>query len=165
MSRTRATWKPLSSSSTRRATSTTTLSSSPSTPTADPGVAAHFGQFAGVLIALGGFLVLYRLQIRGDGPLLARCASARPSPPQRYGGSARRRRNLKQNVDARADASGPDKRIRFANAETPRWTEWGLQSYFRLLLGLTFVLFGAAIARTGIVLRWLGWIAVLGGLL
>ncbi|MGH2916986.1 MAG: hypothetical protein ACRDLS_00055 [Solirubrobacteraceae bacterium] len=41
----------------------------------------------------------------------------------------------------------------------------GLQSYFRLLFGLTFVLVGVAVARTGIIARWLGWIAVLGGLL
>jgi len=41
----------------------------------------------------------------------------------------------------------------------------GLQSYYRLLLGLTFILFGIAIARTGIVSRWLGWIAVLAGVL
>ena len=57
-----------------------------------------------------------------------------------------------------------EKDLRFADAETVRWTEWGLQSYFRLLLGSAFVLFGAAIARTGIVYRWLGWVAVLGGL-
>jgi hypothetical protein len=29
---------------------------------------------------------------------------------------------------------------------------------------LTLVLFGAGIARTGIVAKWLGWIAMLGGL-
>ena len=34
----------------------------------------------------------------------------------------------------------------------------------RLLLGLTFVLFGGAIARTGLVYRWLGVIGVLAGL-
>ncbi len=32
-----------------------------------------------------------------------------------------------------------------AGAETIRWLEWGLQSYFRVLLGLTFMLAGAAI--------------------
>jgi hypothetical protein len=60
---------------------------------------------------------------------------------------------------------GTRKGTRFANAETVRWTQWGLQSYFRLLLGLTFILFGTAVARTGLVLRWLGLSAVLGGLL
>ena len=72
---------------------------------------------------------------------------------------------LKQAVDAWADASATEKTIRFADAETVRWAEWGVNSYFRLLLGLTIVLFGAAIVRTGIVARWLGWIGAIGGLL
>jgi hypothetical protein len=134
----------------------------------DPWVAVHFGQFAGVLIALGGFLVLYRLlQVRAEVPVLANCALAATVASaavwavlQAVDGVA-----LKEAVDAWAGASGAEKSARFADAETVRWTEWGLQSYFRLLLGLTFILFGAAIARTGIVSRWLGWVAVLAGLL
>jgi hypothetical protein len=134
----------------------------------DPWVAVHFGQFAAVLIALGGFLVLYRLlQMRGEVPVLARCALATTvataaiwAALQAVDGVT-----LKQAVDAWAAASGPEKIVRFADAETVRWTEWGLQSYYRLLLGVTLVLFGVAIARTGIVYRWLGWIGVLGGLL
>jgi hypothetical protein len=134
----------------------------------DPWVAVHVGQFAGVLVALSGFLVLYRvLALREQVPLLARCALAATlvtaaiwAVLQAVDGVA-----LKQAVDAWAEASGAEKSIRFADAETVRWTEWGLQSYFRLLLGLTIVLFGVAVARTGVVARWLGWIAVLGGLL
>ncbi len=72
---------------------------------------------------------------------------------------------LKHAVDAWVNASGAEKSNRFADAEIVRWTEWALQSYFRLLLGLTLVLFGVAIARTGIVFRWVGWVGVLGGLL
>jgi len=133
----------------------------------DAWIAVHFGQFAGLLIALGGFLVLYRaLEIRGDVPMLARAAlgatvasAATWAVLQAVDGVT-----LKHAVDEWAGASGAEKSLRFADAETVRWTEWGVQSYFRLLLGLTFVLFGVAIARTGIVFRWLGWIAVLGGL-
>jgi hypothetical protein len=134
----------------------------------DAWVAIHFGQFAGVLIALAGFLVLYRaLDMRGEVPLLVRfglgaliASAAVWAALQAVDGVA-----LKHAVDEWAGASGAEKSLRFGDAETLRWTEWGLQSYFRLLLGLTFVLFGVAIARTGIVFRWLGWIAVLGGLL
>ena len=39
-----------------------------------------------------------------------------------------------------------------------------MNTYFRLLLGLTAVLFGIAIARTDIATRWLGWAGVVGGL-
>jgi hypothetical protein len=134
----------------------------------DPWVAVHFGQFAGVLIALAGFLVLYRaLELRGEVPLLARCAlgtllgaAAIWAVLQAVDGVT-----LKQAVDAWASASGTEKRIRFADAEAVRWTEWAIQSYFRLLLGLTLVLFGVAIARTGIVFRSLGLVAVISGLL
>ena len=54
---------------------------------------------------------------------------------------------LKQAVDAWYSASGADKTIRLANAETVRWLEWGFQSYFRVLLGLAFVLVGRSDAR------------------
>ena len=134
----------------------------------DPWVIVHFGQFVGVLVALGGFVVLYRLlQVRGELPVLARCALASAIAAgavwavlQAVDGVA-----LKEAVEAWADASGAEKDARFADAETVRWTEWGLQAYFRLLLGLTIILFGWAAVRTGFVARWLGWIAVLGGLL
>jgi hypothetical protein len=133
----------------------------------DAWVAIHVVQFAGVLMALGGFVVLYRLlQVRDEVPVLARCALATTAASaavwaalQGVDGVA-----LKQNVDAWAAASGAEKSVRFADAETTRWIEWGLQSYVRLLLGLTFVLFGVAIARTGVVFRWVGWVGVLGGL-
>jgi hypothetical protein len=134
----------------------------------DPWVAVHFAQFAAILLALGGFLVLYlALERRGDVPVLARCALAADVATaavwavlQAVDGVT-----LKHAVNAWASASGAAKTLRFADAEAVRWTEWGLQSYYRLLLGLTFVLFGVAIARTGVVSRWLGWIGVLGGLL
>ena len=134
----------------------------------DPWVAVHFAQFAAVLLALGGFVVLYlALERRGDVPVLARCALAADVATaavwavlQAVDGVT-----LKHAVNAWASASEAEKTLRFADAEAVRWTEWGLQSYYRLLLGLTFVLFGVAIARTGVVSRWLGWIGVLGGLL
>jgi hypothetical protein len=131
-------------------------------------IAIHLGQFVCVLIALGGLLVLYRaLQLRGGVPVLARFAAgatiataATWAVLQALDGVA-----LKQAVDTWADASGSQKAIRFADAETLRWFEWGLQSYFRVLLGLSFVLFGAAIAATRLVSGWLGWLAVLAGVL
>jgi len=129
--------------------------------------AVHLVQFVGVLIVLGGFLALYRvLHSRGDVPLLAVCALGSTiatvaiwAALQAIDGVA-----LKQAVDAWAKTSGPQKAVRFADASTVRWAEWGLNSYFRLLLGLSVVLFGLAIARTGITARWLGWAAVGGGL-
>lgn len=54
-------------------------------------VAVHLGQFAGVLLALGGLLVLYRLfEQRGEVPMLARSRLEAPLPRPRFGLSCRR---------------------------------------------------------------------------
>ena len=66
--------------------------------------------------------------------------------------------------DAWANAGGAEKAIRFADAQTVRWLEYGMNSYSHLLLGLAVVLFGIAIVRTGIAGRWFGWAGTIGGL-
>lgn len=134
----------------------------------DAWVAVHLGQFVGVLLALAGLLVLYRvMRARGGATLLATFAAMATVATagvwavlQGLDGVG-----LKQAVDAWEDASGNEEATRFADAETVRWLEWGFQSYFRVLLGLTFVLFGAAILHAGTVARWLGWAAVIIGLI
>ncbi len=133
----------------------------------DEWVAVHFLQFAGILVALGGLLVLLRvLERRGRLKLVVRSARATLIAAaavwavlQAVDGVT-----LKQAVEAWLSASGPEKEIRFADAETVRWTEWAIQSYFRLLLGLTLVLAGVAIAVTGVIYPWLGLVAALAGL-
>jgi hypothetical protein len=132
----------------------------------DAWVAIHLGQFIFVFIALAGLVVLYRfLTIGVEGSLLARFAlgatiatAAAFAILQALDGVA-----LKQAVDAWTHASGAQKAIRFDNAETVRWIEWGFQSYFRLLLGMSFVLFGASILATRRAAAWLGWVAILAG--
>jgi len=131
-------------------------------------VAVHLVQFAGVLIALSGLVVLYRfMRAAGRQSLVAHLAlgatvatAAVWAVLQGLDGVG-----LKQAVDAWASASGAEKQIRFANAENVRWLEWGFQSYFRLLLGLTFMLFGAAIVAGRLIAGWLGWAAVLAGVI
>ncbi|TPQ23468.1 hypothetical protein [Streptomyces sporangiiformans] len=134
----------------------------------DAWVAVHLGQFVGVLVALGGLLVLYRA-LRGTGrsALLAHLAAALTVATaamwavlQGLDGVG-----LKQAADAWAAASAADKQIRFADAETVRWLEWGFQSYFRILLGLAFALFGAALIAGRSVAGALGWAAVLAGII
>ena len=134
----------------------------------DSWIAVHLGQFVGVLLALGGLLVLTRvLRAAGRSTLLPQFAAAAAVATaatwavlQGLDGVG-----LKYAVDAWYGASGADKAIRLANAETVRWLEWGFQSYFRLLLGLTLLLVGAAmLAGRRVAARWLGWAALLGGL-
>ena len=132
----------------------------------DAWVTVHYGQFVAVLIALAGFLVLHHvLEARGRTPILAKLAlgstiasAAVWAVLQSIDGVA-----LKEATEAWASASGPEKAARFGDAEAVRWAEWGLQSYFRLLLGATFILFGTAAARAGIVSRVIGGIAILAG--
>ena len=123
----------------------------------DAWVAVHFGQFAAVMIAFAGFLVLHRvLELRGSDVVLTRLAFAATivtaavwTGLQAVDGTA-----LKEAADAWASASGPEKAARFGDAETVRWTEWGLQSYFRVMMGTTFVLYAIAALRSGILARW-----------
>ena len=132
----------------------------------DEWVAVHLVQFAGVLIALGGFITLHRVLVhRGHDGTLARLAlgttiatAAAWAVLQAVDGTA-----LKQAVDAWAGATGAERSARFADAETVRWTEWGLQSYFRLLMGTTLVLFGTAAIRGRVIARWAGWAGIVAG--
>jgi hypothetical protein len=72
---------------------------------------------------------------------------------------------LKQAVDAWAAAPANEEAPRFGDAETVRWSEWGLRSYFRLLLGVAFLLLGAAAVVSRLVPSWLGVLLVLAGML
>lgn len=126
----------------------------------------HFGQFVGVLLTLGGLIVLHQA-LRPRAPVLSALAAGLTVATaavwavlQAVDGVT-----LKQAVDAWVAADGPDEAVRFADAETVRWTEWGAQSYFRVLLGATLLLFGAAILAARILAAWTGWIAILAGIL
>ena len=130
-------------------------------------IAVHFIQYAGVLLFLGGLLVLYQvLRVRSVVPVLAGfgaataiAAAAAWAALQAVDGVAQ-----KYVDDAWANAGGAEKAIRFADAQTVRWLEYGMNSYSHLLLGLAVVLFGIAIVRTGIAGRWFGWAGTIGGL-
>jgi Domain of unknown function (DUF4386) len=128
--------------------------------------ATHFAEFVLVLVALAGLLVLCRA-VRPEAPYLALLAAgalivsgATWAALQAVDGVT-----LKQAVDAWVGASGTEKATRFADAETARWLEWGLQSYFRVLLGVVFLLVGSAAVVSRLVPSWLGAVLAVGGLL
>jgi hypothetical protein len=70
---------------------------------------------------------------------------------------------LKWAVDAWAGAAAEQKTATFAAAEALRWTEYAVQSFFTILLGLTLILYGLAIALSSVYPRWLGLIAIVSG--
>ena len=132
----------------------------------DVWVATHLAEFVLVLVALAGLLVLCWV-VRLEAPYLALLAagavvvtSATWAVLQGVDGVA-----LKQAVDAWAGASENEEASRFADAETVRWIEWGLQSYFRVVLAVAFLLLGAAAVVSRLVPSWLGVLLVVGGLL
>jgi Domain of unknown function (DUF4386) len=132
----------------------------------DGWVATHFAEFVLVLVAFAGLLVLCGA-LRRETPYLALLAagaiivtSAVWAALQAVDGVT-----LKQAVDAWVAAPGTEEAARFADAETVRWTEWGLQSYFRVLLGLAFLLLGAALVLSRLIPSWLGVVLGVAGLL
>ena len=70
---------------------------------------------------------------------------------------------LKWAVDAWAVAPADQQGAAFAAAQAVRWTEYSLQSYSNLLLGLTLMLYGLAITLGTSYPRWLGWVAAASG--
>src|SRR5215212_7375068 len=129
-------------------------------------VATHLTEFVLVLVALAGLLVLCGA-LRPEIPYLALLAGgaiiatgAIWAVLQAVDGVT-----LKQAVDAWVAASETEEATRFADAETVRWIEWGLQSYFRVLLGVAFLLLGSAGVVGRLVPSWLGALLAVGGLL
>ena len=132
----------------------------------DVWVFTHLAEFVLVLMAFAGLLLLCRV-LRPEAPHLALLsagalivASATWAALQGVDGVT-----LKQSVDAWAAASGPEQATRFADAEIVRWIEWGLQSYFRVVLGIAFLLLGSAAAVSRLLPTWLGVLLVIAGLL
>jgi hypothetical protein len=133
-----------------------------------PWIAVHLGQFAGMALLVAGLLVLFAAL---DGPIGAAGWAGRFGVQaavvslalygvlQAVDGVA-----LKHAVDAWAAAPVAEKAARFASAEAVRWLEWALRSYHSFVLGLTLVLFGAAVARARRAPRPAGYLMGLSGL-
>jgi len=132
----------------------------------DAWVGTHLAEFVLLLVAFTGLLVLCHALHR-ETPFLALLAAgaiiataAAYAVLQAVDGVT-----LKQTVDAWASASGNEKATRFADAETVRWIEWGVQSYFRIVLGVAFLLLGAAAVLNRLVPTWMAALLGLCGVL
>src|SRR5215216_4578067 len=124
--------------------------------------AVHLGQFIGMVIITFGLVALFfALDVRsGVGLLLNRFAVlAAGAALALYGVlQAVDGVGLKQAVNAWASAQNGDKAVRFAAAEVVRWLEWAVRSYHSFVFGLALILFGAAIALGGPILRPIGYL-------
>jgi hypothetical protein len=137
-------------------------------------VAAHIGQFAGVMLVFtGGFVALHRLLTRSEsgsasalawlGFAAAILTASTFTILQAVDGIA-----LKIAVDTwyaiplTADAS-EEKAIAFRVAEGLRWTEIGINSINRIMQGAVAIIFGVAIAKSALLNRWIGGFGIFAG--
>jgi hypothetical protein len=144
-------------------------------------IATHIGQFAGLLlIYAGGFVALFRMLSRSDSGTVASAlawfglvtsilTASALTILQAVDGIA-----LKIAVDTwYAIPSSPseagnggregEKAIALRVAEGLRWTEWGIQAYYRMLQGAIALIFGVAIAKGAILSRWIGAVGIAAG--
>jgi hypothetical protein len=140
-------------------------------------IAAHIGQFAGVMLVFaGGFVALFRLLEKSEsgttasalawfGLVAAILVAGSFAILQAVDGIA-----LKIAVDtwyaippSSAADSEEEKAIAFRVAEGIRWTEIGINSYNRILQGVVALIFGVAIAKSALLSRWIGGVGIFAG--
>ena len=133
----------------------------------DSWVVVHFAQWIAALLLIGGLVSLYYsiMTKPGAGTDIARfglmgavLTAGAFTMLQAVDGVA-----LKWAVDAWATAPADQEVAAFTAAETVRWTEYALQSYSNILLGLTLILYALAMALSASYPRWLGWVAAGSG--
>jgi hypothetical protein len=136
-------------------------------------IAAHIGQFAGVmLIFAGGFVALFRLLVLSEssaasalawlGFAVTIMAASTIAILQAVDGIA-----LKRAVDSwyntTTSAATEEKTIAFRVAEGIRWIEIGINSINRIIQGAVAIIFGIAIAKSALLSRWIGAVGIFTG--
>lgn len=133
----------------------------------DSWIAVHFAQWVASLLLCGGLIGLYdSLKSNSGAAAAARfglvgavLTAGAFTMLQAVDGVA-----LKWAVDAWAGAPAEQKEALFAAALSVRWTEYALQSYANLLLGITLLLYALAMFFGTTYPRWLGWPAAASGI-
>lgn len=128
-------------------------------------VASHLTQLAGVVLMVAALLVLAKELDAGRSGAWSRLGAAGAiaslaiaAALQAVDGVA-----LKVMVDAWAAASGTQKEIAFQAAFAVRQVEVGFASMFSLLMGLTVTVFGVALLAGRTYPKWMGGLAIIGG--
>ena len=135
----------------------------------DSWVAVHLAQWFAALLIIGGLVALYYsittkpeahvAAVARFGFAAALLTGASLTMLQAVDGVA-----LKWAVDNWVRVPADQVAAAFSAAQALRWTEYSLQSYSNILLGLTLILYGLAIALGTVYPRWLGWVAAGSGL-
>ncbi len=129
-------------------------------------IASHLTQLLGVALIVCALIQLSRLLASGSARGLAWIGAAGSiaslavaAALQAVDGIA-----LKMMVDAWAAAAEPDKTALFYAAYGVRQIEVGLASIMSLLFGLTMCVYGVAVISDHTFAKWLGWLAIIGGI-
>jgi hypothetical protein len=144
----------------------------------DPWIAAHIGQFAGLmLIYAGGFVALHRLLVKSEsdvasalawfGLVTAILVASTYAILQAVDGIAQKIATSSWYAippsSSTAGSEEEEKAIAFRVAEGIRWIEIGINSYFRMLQGAVGMIFGVAIAKSALLSRWIGAVGIAVG--
>jgi hypothetical protein len=138
----------------------------------DPWIASHIGQFAGImLIYAGGFVALHRLLVKSEsgvtsalawfGLAVAIITASTYAILQAVDGVAQKIATSTWYAIPPGDSE--EKAIAFRVAEGIRWTEIGINSYFRMLQGSVGIIFGVAIVKSTVLSRWIGAVGIAVG--
>jgi hypothetical protein len=142
----------------------------------DPWIAAHIGQFAGIMLVFaGGFVALFRLLVHSEsstasalswfGLVTAIITASTYTILQAVDGIAQKIATSSWYAIPPSSTAGSEeeKAIAFRVAEGIRWTEIGINSYFRMLQGAVGIIFGVAIVKSGLLSRWIGAVGIAVG--
>jgi Domain of unknown function (DUF4386) len=137
-------------------------------------IASHIGQFAGILLIFaGGFVALYRLLVKSEsgmasalawfGLVAAILTASTFTILQAVDGIALK---IATNTWYAIPPNEEERKaIYLGVAEGIRWTEWGLQAYYRMLSGAVSLIFGIAIVKSVVLSRWIGAVGIAAGVI
>jgi hypothetical protein len=128
-------------------------------------VASHLAQLTGVALTVAALLLLaHQLEsVNGRGGTRIAAGGAIASLAVATALQAVDGIALKRLVDVWASAPAAQKEVAFYAALAVRQVEIGLASALSLLLGLTVTVYGVALLATNTYPKWLGGLAVVGG--
>jgi hypothetical protein len=128
----------------------------------DTWIAVHFAQYAAVLLLIGGLVALCLAMVHEGSPLaflarlgLVTAAATVASFTLLFAvdGVA-----LKRAVDEWVTSIGTEQAdAALAAAQAIRWTEYGVNAFSFVLLGLTLTFVSVALIQTRMLPRWAGW--------
>jgi hypothetical protein len=145
----------------------------------DTWIAAHIGQFSGVMLVFaGGFVALHRLLVHSESGVASALAwfglaaaiitASTYAILQAVDGIAQKLATsswyaIPPSSSTAGSQEEEEKAIAFRVAEGIRWIEIGINSYFRMLQGAVGIIFGIAIAKSFILSRWIGAVGIAVG--